>query len=128
LADPYVAANRKRINTQRRARYAKDSSKTLAGNRAYRLRNVDELKRRRRLRVYGTDGEALWQEQGGLCAICVRPMLRRHRHNRAAHLDHDHVTKKVRAWLCGRCNTGIGLFGEDPALLDKARRYVVKHA
>lgn len=124
MTDPYVAKNREKIKAQRRARYAKDSSKTLADNKAWRKRNADSIKRRRRVRVYGTDGEALWAAQKGKCAICAAAMHRGHRHPLAAHVDHNHATGKVRGWLCHMGNTGVGLFGDDAARLRAAAAYL----
>jgi Recombination endonuclease VII len=40
------------------------------------------------------------------------------------HIDHDHVTGRVRGLLCLHCNTSLGLFGEDPALMDRAADYL----
>ncbi len=56
--------------------------------------------------------------QGGRCAICGDP---------AQHLDHDHETVATRQLLCQRCNHGLGLFRDDPALLHAAAFYVDAH-
>ncbi len=120
----YRDANRERINARRRARYAENAAPTLEQNRTYRKRNAELLNKRRRERTYGTDGEALFLGQDGKCAICRIPMLRQNKHRRAAHLDHDHATGKVRGWLCHRCNTGLGLFSDSAALLGSALRYL----
>src|SRR5262245_11780077 len=40
----------------------------------------------------------------GTCDICYAEA-----HGRNGHIDHDHVTGKVRGILCSRCNKGLGL-------------------
>lgn len=84
--------------------------------------------RRRTLRTYGltqADWDNLLRSQGNRCAICraEEPGLR----GESWHIDHDHVTGKVRGVLCGRCNLGIGQLQDDPAILFAAARYVAKH-
>ncbi len=39
-------------------------------------------------------------------------------------LDHDHVSKDFRGWLCHPCNKGLGLFKEDTLKLERAKRYL----
>jgi hypothetical protein len=41
-------------------------------------------------------------------------------------LDHDKRTNKIRGWLCQKCNTGIGLLGDDVAGLERAIAYLQK--
>jgi len=73
-----------------------------------------------------------YELQEGRCAICRDPIrLYREGNGRggkgAAAVDHDHQTGKFRALLCGKCNTGLGLFNEDPELLLVAAAYLVVH-
>lgn len=54
-----------------------------------------------------------------MCAICgrvdrVSPL----------HLDHDHKTGYFRGLLCKKCNTAIGLMGDDRARLAQAIIYL----
>ncbi len=42
------------------------------------------------------------------------------------HIDHDHSTGKVRGLLCSCCNTGIGMFKDNPDVLDRAAFYLVR--
>lgn len=74
---------------------------------------------RRLMRLYGLSARALnemREAQGGRCYLCrTRP---------AEHVDHDHVSRRVRALLCFRCNTGLGQFDDRPDLLRAAADYV----
>jgi recombination endonuclease VII len=51
--------------------------------------------------------------------ICRRPPRRR-----ALCVDHCPVTKQVRRLLYDNCNTGLGLFGDDPVRLQAAAAYL----
>jgi hypothetical protein len=63
--------------------------------------------------------------QNGLCAICGNPetLIVRGKLRRLA-VDHDHGTRKIRRLLCLGCNTGLGKFRHDPALLRTAAAYI----
>jgi hypothetical protein len=53
-----------------------------------------------------TTGCVICGHEGGLC------------------VDHCHKTHKIRGMLCQRCNKGLGLFKDDPELLEFAATYV----
>ena len=59
--------------------------------------------------------------QDGRCFICreLPPG------NMPLHLDHDHITQQVRGLLCNGCNTGLGLFRDNPMFLTRAAEYLV---
>jgi hypothetical protein len=61
--------------------------------------------------------EEMLIRQSGRCEICSEPM-------RKPNIDHNHITKIVRALLCGGCNTGVGYFKEDPARMVAAAAYI----
>ena len=71
---------------------------------------------RRRFGLTEAQVDALVASQGGLCAAC--------RIGRAEHVDHDHVTGRIRGILCFTCNTGMGNFGDDPDRLLGAANYL----
>lgn len=89
----------------------------------------------RNYRITSADYDEMLKQQGGGCAICGRPpelriQGRTRRLTAYLHVDHDHITGKVRALLCDGCNHGIGSFGEDAERLRKAAEYIErwKHA
>jgi len=57
--------------------------------------------------------------QGGVCCLCRRPLDR-------VVVDHCHRTGKVRGFVCYRCNTGLGLFDDDPLLIRRALEHLLK--
>ena len=89
--------------------------------------------KQRKWRAAGVDAtryQEMLREQGGVCAICGQ--TERHCDGLSGKLkdlaiDHDHVTGAIRALLCSACNTAIGLFNDDIALLAKAQSYVLYH-
>jgi hypothetical protein len=93
-----------------------------------RHRNDPERRRNNDLkRNYGItieDYSRMFENQGGVCAICKRPG-----DGRWSQLcvDHDHVTGKVRELLCIRCNMILGRVNDNPLLLYGLATYLKKH-
>lgn len=134
------AAQRDTINEQKRASYYRHHDENLE---KLRNRQADPEFRRKARERY-----ALWRErhpraayastlrrfydttleqfdamvlaQEGRCAICDRstPDLV---------VDHCHAQGHVRALLCPACNSALGLFQDNPAVLRKAAEYVLGH-
>lgn len=75
-----------------------------------------------------TDAEfnKLWNVQSGKCAICSVELLPRGRQPNAVAVDHNHDTGAVRGLLCQACNRGIGLFYDNPTVLQSAAKYLEK--
>ena len=40
--------------------------------------------------------------------------------------EHDHKSGKFRGWLCTKCNTGLGLLGDGPEIIEKAKKYFAR--
>jgi hypothetical protein len=81
--------------------------------------NTDANKRR--LRNYGLveqDYVQLVERQNGNCAICGLHF------DQPLHIDHCHETGKIRGLLCHKCNTGIGLLGDNVEIIRRALRYL----
>ena len=64
------------------------------------------------------------EAQAYKCAICARPNLTK---GRRLHVDHNHATGRVRGLLCSNCNSGLGLFRDDPAILKSAIDYLARN-
>lgn len=68
-------------------------------------------------------------EQQGLCAICNQPERQLHM-GKVKNLcrDHDHRTGQLRGLLCTHCNSGLGHYLDDPALVARALAYLLTHS
>lgn len=100
----------------RRAKTATDSSSTpYLGLRRYA--NKLGIEWRLVLESYPLDNR---------CQICGRTPQEANPSGRYVRLtlDHDHNTGRLRGFLCGPCNTGIGFFQDDPILLETAINYL----
>ncbi len=73
--------------------------------------------------------EAMFAAQRGRCAICKAPEINLHKGRlRNLSVDHDHASGRIRALLCGACNTGLGSLKHDLAVLEAAIAYLEAHA
>lgn len=74
--------------------------------------------------------EALSAAQDHRCAICDQPEQAVHHRGTKKQLsvDHCHDTGRVRGLLCGRCNRGLGFFGNSGERLEKAIAYLRRTA
>lgn len=71
---------------------------------------------------YGIESEVadrLVNEQGLFCPLCQVQI--------PEHIDHDHVTGRVRGVLCFNCNGGLGRFEDDVGKLRRAMEYLALH-
>lgn len=82
-------------------------------------------------RIRLADYERMFEEQGGLCAICGRPP----KDGMPLYVDHDHnhcpgakaCGLCIRGLLCDSCNKALGLFQDDPDILDRASEYLKEY-
>lgn len=68
--------------------------------------------------------DAMRAAQNDLCAICQQAHVGS---GTRLHVDHNHDTGAIRALLCGKCNTLIGLANDSPARLEQAAAYLRLH-
>jgi hypothetical protein len=104
--------NRDKVRVYNRKNYKYDYAKS----RAKALR--------RKFGISLMEYEALRDSQQSRCAICFTD---KPGGKGDWHLDHDHVSKKIRGLLCQNCNIGLGSFKDDPRRLEQAADYLRKH-
>lgn len=59
------------------------------------------------------------KKQSGKCAICGTTL-----EDDYLHVDHNAETGEIRGLLCANCNRGLGMFADNPEILEKAAHYV----
>lgn len=97
-------------------------------------RSQHSYRLRRQYGLTPQDVDRMNEERAFRCDICrteceKREGVRGGRGEKRAkilHIDHCHRTGIVRGLLCSRCNTGLGLLRDDPALLLRAIEYLAK--
>lgn len=117
----WAVKNRVSENAKNRAKYATDPER----RRRLKLYNENAILRKK----YGLTTEkyaAMLASQGGRCAICRGHHAHGRRDAKRFTVDHCHVTGAVRGLLCMKCNTGIGMLGDDPGRLRVAIAYLEK--
>ena len=72
--------------------------------------------------------EWLLAKGSGTCWICSRPEVRKRnpksQYLDSLHVDHCHRTAMIRGLLCGKCNTAVGAFDDDPERIANAIAYL----
>lgn len=73
------------------------------------------------VKTYGVNPQEfddLLRKQNGVCAVC-----RKIPPNKPLCLDHNHLTNEVRAIICHKCNSALGLCDEDNETLTRLAEY-----
>ena len=86
-----------------RARY-RERIKDPEWRREYRNRHFKQ-----RYKITHDDYDRMFEEQGGVCAVCFEPPDESLGEYGRLQVDHDHETGEARGLLCRGCNTGFGL-------------------
>lgn len=125
-------AERARHNAVTRAAYRRRRAKQICGRCGTHAQRTAYCKpcralmaRRVRLKQLGvTEAQyaAVLLKQGTRCAICQTHQAKL---KRALAADHDHASGVFRGLLCHRCNTGLGMFLDQPKRLLAAVEYLL---
>lgn len=89
-----------------------------------RGRSPEDLKLKANRCISSLERDQLLEDLEGRCAICQIPQ---EQCSRNFALDHCHRTGRIRALLCGNCNTGLGMFKDDPQLMNAGAAYLEKY-
>lgn len=123
FARPEVIARAKIRNAKyrkRRTEHKKTEAGMIAEKRYRQTTRILTAKKNRLKLTYNItleDVDLLKHKQGGYCAICGNIP-------RTWHIDHDHLSGKVRGMLCSSCNMALGLFHDDTERIRKAVDYL----
>lgn len=94
-----------------------------ARNRRFASMNPEkrrDAKLRGRYGITQAQFKELVARQSGACAVCRESFS----DSKAAHVDHCHVSRKVRGVLCRGCNIGLGAFADSPERMEAAAEYL----
>lgn len=64
--------------------------------------------------TYGASKEDLGYTECAICGSTQRLCI-----------DHCHASLKIRGLLCSKCNTGLGMFRDNPIFLKRAADYII---
>jgi hypothetical protein len=123
-------ANRERINAHRRANPEKYRDQNKKWRHANRQQVLESSERCRIKKKYGITLEQYRDRiaaQDGKCEICKQPPSGK-RSKSKLHLDHCHQTGKLRGFICGQCNTSLGMAKDSVAILAAMIVYLNKYA
>lgn len=116
----YYAKNKKRIQAQMKA---SERLRRQADPEAFRReKRNSELKHDYGITI--DDYDRMLREQGDCCKICGSKDPKSSRGLRIFSVDHCHKTGRVRGLLCVLCNTSLGGFKDDLAILERAVQYL----
>jgi len=88
-----------------------------------------QLQRKHNYGIAAEQYQALYEQQGGVCASCRHPEIRMYKGKvRNLAVEHCHTTGRVRGLLCHDCNTALGLLREDPERIKALLRYIHERA
>ena len=92
-------------------------------NKKWRNNNPETYKAAKRKTYYNITQEnfkKLLKNQNNCCAICGKEF------DKTPYVDHDHKTNKIRGLLCQKCNSGLGMLGDNLENLKRAVDYLSK--
>lgn len=114
-----------RWSVRNREKHYEICKKTIAKNPELYSKRHRKYELQKKYNLTEEDYNKMLIKQNGCCAICGtdKPTGKW----KVFAVDHNHKTGTVRELLCNECNRGIGLLKDNPELLMKAAKYILKH-
>lgn len=127
-AKRHYAKHRDKIRAYAKEYRKRDPERTKLLDKQRRSKRVEKMKEWGRRALYRVTPEkfaAMMEKQGKCCAICGIALAKKSNIT-LPHIDHAVVDHRahVRGILCQRCNMALGMFGDDPAILERAIAYL----
>ena len=116
--------HREKCRAYSRKYYAENKETESIKSKAWRDENKEYRQNKRFEYLYGINIEQyndLFDVQNGKCAICGKHQSEL---DKRLYVDHDHETSAVRGLLCQKCNTALGMLGDNLDLLWSAIEYL----
>lgn len=110
----------RRLSSGRRSECSNCSKKMIADWRSRNTSKVIDVSKK----AYQRKRQAQIASCAGSCEICGLKLDASRGKTNAPNWDHNHATGKFRGWLCGNCNKALGLLGDNPDLLERAKEYL----
>lgn len=117
----WVERNREKANAYNREHYHEKVKKDPV-KLASKLESGSWTRRKAKYGITKEKYQDLLTEQCGRCKVCNVELMSELR------VDHDHKTGAIRGLLCANCNSGLGMFQDDPDRLRKAAQYLESHS
>lgn len=129
----HAKTNASKLNEYGRLWRSTNKKKSSEYSKKWRSKNPEKVKeqdRRHHLRTeYGLTPDQydeMVSNQGGRCLVCLEIPMGKRGYS-TLHVDHCHLTGRVRGLLCGRCNTALGSLRESEEITQNLVWYIQKH-
>jgi len=122
----YNAVHREEKSAKYKAHYKAHWEEEKSRSRAYYASHWKESKSYSLKRNYGLsviEFDIMFSNQSGMCAICGTTEWGSH----GVCVDHSHITGKVRGLVCLKCNTALGMIGDDPKVAQALVNYLKRN-
>lgn len=109
-----------------KACHAERAKKTYEGRKEEHLLVAYRCTLRKAYGLTEQDYHDMFDKQKGKCLVCEKGLSNKFKKTPGenVHVDHCHDTGKVRGLLCHKCNSGLGLFHDNPEFLEAAAEYI----